>query len=337
MNRRIAEAVALIVLVAAVVTLTGCGMRGLIRVNGEKISKDEFYQRLERVPVQTQQGPQPAGRYVIQQIISEKLIQQLAKEKGVPASEQQVTRKVDFIKKQNGGDLRRFLGERGMTLDELKQQLALQQAIVNLYTKSVKVSDAEVQAEYNKALNAPGSGLKRPEQVMVSAVITNSKEKMDRAYAMLKKGQEFGAVAMRMSEVPGAKASQGRLDWVARNDRRLPPQVSAAIFALEPGKYTQPMRVDKQWVLFRADQRRPAKTTALAEIKDMLREQIAMAKASKNNAFQKEMTAFAKKSDIVVNADRYKNVPDELRKQMAMPAQAAPGAPGAAQPASGRP
>jgi peptidyl-prolyl cis-trans isomerase SurA len=336
MNRKTAEAIALLVLVAVAVTLAGCGVRGLLRINGEKITKDEFYQRLERVPVQTPQGPKPAGRYVIEQIISEKLVQQLAKEKGVAATEEQVNKKIDFYKKQNGGDLKRVLAQQGMGLEDLKQRLALQQSVVNLLTRSVKVPDSEIKAAYDQALSAKDSPFKRAEQVLVSAIVTNSKEKVDKAYGMLKGGQEFGAVAMQMSEVPNAKESQGRLDWFARNDGRLPPNASAAVFALTPGKYTQPMQFEKQWVVFRADQRRPAKTTSMGEVKAMLKEQLAMAKAAKENSFQKDMQAFAKKSDIVVNAERYKSVPDELKKQMALPAQATPGAPAAGQPAPNR-
>jgi foldase protein PrsA len=335
MNRKTAKVIALLVLVAVVLTLTGCGRRGLLRINGEKISKDEFYTRLERVPVQTPQGPKPAGRYVIEQIISEKLVEQLAKEKGVEPKEEQISKKIDFIKKQSGGDLRKVLAQRGMTIDDLKKQVALQQAVVNLFTRSVKVADSEIQKVYNDALNAKNSPFKRPEQILVSAVVTNSKAKMDKAYAMLKGGQEFAAVAMRMSEVPNAKDSQGKLDWFSRNDGKLPPTASAAIFALTPGNYTAPMQFGKQWVVFRADQKRPAKVTALDEVKDMLREQVAMSKASKNNTFQKDMQAFAKKSDIAVNAERYKTIPDELKKSMEVPAQAAPGAaaPAASQPA----
>ena len=325
MNRKTVRAAALFVLVAVVVTLAGCGVRGLLRINGEKISKDDFYARLERVPVQTQQGPKPAGRYVIEQIISEKLLLQLAKEKGVEPTETQVSRYIDTLKRSSGGDLRQVLASRGMSIEDLKQQVALRQAFVNLFTKGVKVSDAEVKQAYEAALNAKNSGLKRPEQVLVSAIVTTSKEKIDKAYNMLKGGQEFGTVAMQVSEMPNAKTSQGRLDWFSRSDTRVPPQATEAIFKLSPGKYSEPMKFDNQWVVFKADQKRPQKTTSFDEAKYDLRERIAIQKASKNSTFQKDMQAFAKKSNIIVNAERYKTIPDELKKQMAMPPQAAPG------------
>jgi hypothetical protein len=107
MSRMRLSVVALVALAIAATMLAGCGRRGLIRVNGEKIRKDEFYSRLERVPVQTQQGPQMAGRYLIQQMIAEKLVQQLAKDKKVEPTEAQINKKIDFFKKQTGGDIAR--------------------------------------------------------------------------------------------------------------------------------------------------------------------------------------------------------------------------------------
>lgn len=335
MNSKTAKVIVLFVLVALVFTLTGCGRKGLVRVNGEKVSKDEFYVRLEKVPVQTQQGPKPAGRYVIEQIISEKLVEQLAKDKNVVPTEAQINNKINFIKKQSGGDLRKLLASRGMTLEDMKRQIALQQAFSNLFTRTVKVSDSEIKAEYDKALAAKDSPFKRPEQVLVSAVVANSKEKIEKAHKMLTEGQEFGPVAMQMSDMQGAKESQGRLDWFSRTDTRMPQEAISAVFAQAPGKFTAPMKFDEQWVILKTDQKRPAKVTAYNEVKEMLKEQIAMSKAAKDDTFRKDMQAFAKKSDIVVNAERYKDIPESIKKQIEMPAQMEQGAGAPAQPPAG--
>lgn len=319
MNVKLVRTAVLLVLVVAVATLTGCGRRGLIRVNGEKIAKDEFYLRLERVPVQAPDGAKPAGRYVIEQMISEKLVEQLAKDKGVEPTEKQVNGKIEFMKKQSGGDFKRALAMRGMTLEDLKKQIALQQSIVNLVTRNVKVSEAEAKAAYQKALNAKNSPFKRSEQVFISAIATKTKDKIDKAYAMLKGGQEFTTVAMRMSEMKGAKESGGRLDWISRADPRLPPSAIQAVFALSPGNYTKPLSIGKEYAVLKADQRRPEKITKFDEVDEVIKEQLAMEKAQKNNTFQKDMLAFAKKSDIVVNAERYRDIPETLKKQISMP------------------
>jgi len=276
------------------------------------------------VPVQTNQGAQPAGQYVIQKIINDQLVQQLAKKKHVEPTEAQINMKIDYIRKQNGGDLKRFLASRGMVLNDLKQQLILEQSGINLYTMHVKVSDSELKQAYEEGLKAKNSPFVRPEQVMISAIVCKSKDKIDKAYKMLKDKQEFSTVAMRMSEAPDAKQTGGRLDWVSIDDKRLPPAAAKAVFALPLADYTAQMKFGKDWVIFRAARKRPKKITKLNEVKNILREQLAMAKAARNNTFQRDMLKFAEQSDIVVNAERYKNIPDELKKRLAQPAQSTP-------------
>jgi len=314
-------------------TMTGCAKRGLVKINGEKVSKDDFYARLERVTVQMPQGAQPAGRYVIQQIITEKLVQQLAKEHNVAPTDAQINKKIEFAKKQSGGDLRKVLAQRGMTLDDLKHQIALEQSFINVVTKGAKIPDADVQKAYNDALKAPNSPFVRPENVFVSAILTNTKAKADKAYSLLTGGQDFGTVAMQMSDEPTFRQNQGKLNWVAKNDQRVPAPIRNAAFVLAIGKFSKPILVTGKWLIVRADQKRPAKITQLAEVKDMMAEQMAVKKGSVGNKMQKEMAAFIKKSDIVVNAERYRDIPEQLKRSSAGPTPV----PGGAAPSSGAP
>ena len=83
-------------------------------VNGEKVSKDEFYPRLERIPVQTQQGTKLAGQYVVEQMIGEKLIEQLAKKENVAPTDAQIEAKIKVIRKESNGDIAQLLNSQGM-------------------------------------------------------------------------------------------------------------------------------------------------------------------------------------------------------------------------------
>ena len=140
---------ALLALMIPVIALTGCGRKGIIVVNGEKVSKDEFYQRLQRIPVQTQQGTKLAGQYVVEQMIGEKLVQQLAKKKNVAPTEAQIEAKIKIITKESSGNLAQLLTSQGMTLDDLKKKIAAEQALINLYTKGVTVKEDEAPGDFH--------------------------------------------------------------------------------------------------------------------------------------------------------------------------------------------
>jgi len=325
MSRMRLSVLALVALAVAVTTLAGCGRRALIRVNGEKIKKEDFYARLERVPVQTPQGPQMAGRYVVQQMIAEKLVQQLAKEQKIEPTEEQIAKKIDFFKKQSGGDIGKALAQRGITLDDLKRQVAVEQSFVNIVTKGVSIPDDKVRKAYNGALNAKNSTLIRPEQVMVSAVITKNKTKIDKAYKMLSGGQEFGSIAQQLSDPDvWVRNSNGKIGWASRDGvidlvlgrkATFGKEFAARVFALGTGKFTAPFKSGDQWVVLKADQRRPKRITQYDEMKDVIREQLMMQEGAKKNDFRADMRKFTKNADIVINAQMYQDIGETIKKE----------------------
>jgi len=347
MSRMRSSIAALVVVAVAATALAGCGRRGFIRVNGEKINLQEFHSRLARTTVQTPQGPQLAGRYVVQQLIQEKLIEQLAKQEKVEPTEEQINKKIEFFKKQSGGDMARVLSQLGMTLDDLKHQIAVEQAYINIVTKGITIPDDKVRKAYEEALHAKDSPFVRPEQVLVSAIITSSKAKIDKASKLLASGQEFGAVSRKLSDVwikqtdgkVGWASKDGMIDLVVGQKAALPKDYADRVFALQIGKYTAPFEsvtrvrqgdktvTVRQWVILRADQKRRKKITTYDEVKDRIRETLAMREGAKRKEVQKLMQTFAKNADIVINAAAYKDIGERIKQEAGKALEAAkPGA-----------
>ena len=264
-----------------------------------------------------------AGNYVIKQIINEKLVQQLAEEKGKAPTEEQINKKLEFIKKESGGNLQKVLAQNGMTMEDLKRKVTIEQSFVNVASIGVNITEAEVKKTYEDTLNAKNSPFKRPEQVRISAIIVNSKAKIDKAYKMLNEGNDFGSVAMQLSDSPAAKANQGILGPVSKNMDAVPLIVRTTAFSLEKGKYSKPVLVGKEWMIIKADQKLEAKTQKYADVKDMIKEQLAVRKGLADNKYAKELANFVKAADIKVNAERYKSIPDAIKKETAKSLQAA--------------
>lgn len=307
--------VALVVLAIFGTLLAGCGRRGLVRVNGEKVSKEEFYSRLEQVPVQTQQGTKMAGQYVIEQIIGEKLIAELAKKEGVAPTEDQINKKIAAIKKESGNDLAKALASRGMNMEDLKKQLTIQQALVNVVSKGVVIPEADVKKAYEQALAQTNSPFKRPEQVFVSIIINSNKSAIDKAYKMVSDGTDFNTVAMKTNDIPLLKQNQGKFRWCGKNDTDLGDGFRKTIFSLEMGKFSQPFKDGEKWVIVKAERKRPEHVQSYKDVKDMIREQMAVAKGAQQGTFRQDMQKFTKDADIVVNAERYKPIVDKIKKE----------------------
>lgn len=332
MRRMRLSLVAIVVLAVSVLMLAGCGRKGLINVNGEKIAKDEFYARLERVPVQTVKGGRqvtvPAGQYVVEQMVTERLLQQLAKDQSVAPTDAQIERKLKYLKRSSGGSFMTQLQQQGVSLAEWKRQMMLQQSVVNLITKDSTIPDADVKKSYDAQIAKGAPGFVRPEAARISVIIVKAEAKIQKAYKLLQDGQDFGTVALQLSEDRTTAPYQGAVGWLSMNMQIVPMPIRTAAFATGVGKYSQPLHVqdkaDSAWVIVKVDQKRKASTENFSDVKDLIREQMAVAKASRA-PFDKLLKEFIAKSNIVVNAERYKKIPEMMKKSAAVPADLQPG------------
>lgn len=332
MRRMRLSLVAILVLAVFVLVLAGCGRKGLVNVNGEKIAKDEFYVRLERVPVQIIKGGRqvtvPAGQYVIEQMITERLLTQLAKKQNVSATDAQLERKLKYLKRSSGGNIMAQLRQQGISQEDWKRQMMLQQSIVNLLGKGSSVSDADVKREYDKELAKPASQFVKPEAVFISVIIARNTEKIQKAYKLLADGQDFGTVAMQLSEDRVSGQGMGKVGWLSEGMSAVPLQIRQAAFATGVGKYSKPMLVkDKSgsaWVIVKSDNKRRASTESFDTVEDLIKEQLIVSKTNRK-PFDKMLKEFIGESKIQVNSERYKGIPDMMKKNAGVPASLAPG------------
>ena len=332
MRRMRLSLVAILVLAVFMLVLAGCGRKGLVNVNGEKIAKDEFYAKLERVPVQTVKGGRqvtvPAGQYVIEQMITERLLMQLAKKENVAATDAQVENKLKYLKRSSGGNFLAQLRAQGVSQQDWTRQMMLQQSIVNLLGKNTKVTDADVKREYDKELAKPASQFVKPEAIFISVVIAKTPEKIQKAYKLLQDGQDFGTVALQLSEDRVTGADQGKVGWLSMNMAVVPVPIRQTAFATPVGKYSKPIFVkDKAqgaWVIVKANNKRRASTESFDMVKDLIKEQLIVKNANRK-PFDKMVQSFIGESKIEVNAERYKAIPEMMKKNAGVPTNLEPG------------
>jgi len=301
-------------IVAASVLLAGCGKKEMISVNGEKVSRDEFYSRLEQVPVQTNTGTRLAGDHVVRKLIDEMLILQYAKQKGVAPTDQQINARIDRVRKQEGVDLAAMLKQSGMSMDDYKKQQAVEQAFVNVISKNITISDADLQKAYQQALADPKSGLKRPAQVLIS-IIATSKAQLSLVQKRLNSGENFNSVAKDLSEDPTGKKSSGQLGvWLSAGMPKVPPVIISTAFATGQAKFSDPVLLEGKYYIIHVDRKRDAKVTSYDEIKDLIRERMAIAQGMRRGEFKKDMKDFIVKSKIDIRSSNYKEIAKEIKE-----------------------
>ncbi len=130
--------VGLAIVVLAVLAFAGKGFFIAAVVNGQPISRIAVVQQLEK----------QNGKQAVNSLITQTLISQEAEKKHVTVSQADVNgdlKKIDDALKAQGQSLDTALAARGLSKQELVQQITLQKMIEKMVGKDVKVSDEDVQ------------------------------------------------------------------------------------------------------------------------------------------------------------------------------------------------
>ena len=168
---------------------------------------------------------------------------------------------------------------------ELARQTLMIRALFANEEKAHPVTDADVQAEYDKFTAANGGKEFRARHILV--------EKEDEAKAVitqLKGGAKFEDLAKKLSKDPGSGANGGDLDWA--NAASYVTEFSEAMIKLGKGEMTQePVKSQFGWHVIRVDDIRQAQLPKLEEIKDQIAQQMQQQKMA---AFQNSLREKAK-------------------------------------------
>ncbi len=231
--------VSVLAAIGLAVAVAGCGGPKVIaRVNNETITEKDYYDRLQQVDAvelgasAQMRGPALAGEFAMQALITEKVVLQLAAQKGATPTDAEIAGYMAFAKRYpqavGPGAQNPFRSEAAA-----RREARLQVAIRNLTAKPLNITAAEIQDEYNKAKQS----LVEPRQYRLRLIEVASESKAKDALAQLAKGISFETVALTQSDDPVAKARSGDVGFMP--EPSIPPLLLDAIKKLKPGEYTK--------------------------------------------------------------------------------------------------
>jgi peptidyl-prolyl cis-trans isomerase C len=167
---------------------------------------------------------------------------------------------------------------------ELARQTILIRELFADFQKTNAVTDADVQAEYDKFVAANGGKEYRARHILV-----DTKEQAEAILASLKKGGKFEDIAKKQSKDPGSGANGGDLDWAAAGN--YVKEFSDAMVALTKGQVSGPVQSQFGFHIIRLDDVREAQLPSLEDVKPQIAQQLQQQRLA---AFQQEMRAKAK-------------------------------------------
>lgn len=226
-------------------------------------------------------------RRVLEQFITDKLLEAEVRESGISISDDDVARYIEQVKKNNrlsDEDLNVALSREGQTLasykESVKAEMEKSEIIDRQVKRKVSITDEDVERYYK--LNAkkfrtndrarirhillPLPENASPEQVQ--SAVTKAKE----LYAKILAGEDFATLAVENSEGAG-RAAGGDIGWVNRGT--LIAGIEAVAFdKLSVGQVSEPFRTSMGIHIVKLEGREPGNIQPLSKVAPRIKEEL---------------------------------------------------------------
>lgn len=309
--------------------LSGCGGKPPVaECNGVKLTPDEF---AELCASHTEYNPQGGaiGMQVLTQWIRSTILDQLAREKKLYPTEDEVNRRLESIRSQArrvGGNLETQLRQQGLSLEQFRRDLRESLVQEKVVTGGLTVTDQEVRT----AFDGQKQNMTVPEQIEISMITVDDRKAMEQVKTDLGSNTDFNLVASTRSKDPFAQ-NGGKVPFpLGRQPQQGLPidqKVVDAAFKLQPGEVSPPVPIGATWVFVRLEKKTEAKPPNYEETADLMRSALLRQKADQSGQsarVQQEVMQALQKAQVKINRPEYQYIQEQMQQQAAA-AQAASG------------
>jgi len=280
----------------------------VLTVNGEEVRGGEYYRRMELLPgigkrIGGTYVELPPGLFTIDQLVTEKLVLQLAKQKGCYPSDPEVEQEIRFRLEADPKMLDEMKAA-GRPEEEFKNEVRFELAQFKVQTFGVTITDQDVEQIYK----ARPADYTVPKRYQLRVIVVDSDAAAKAVDEDLKKGTKFADVATARS-IDITKSSGGEFGTLPVT--ALQPPVRSALEAIKVGQVTAWIPSQTRQVKFLLENVFPDQLQPLTPaLRREIRRREMLARGSVKNDIQKEMKELRMKAQIDIKdknfAEAYK-------------------------------
>ena len=249
------------------------------KVNGVEIHQSEVTAaESELGPSLAQMDPAARRDNIISFLIDLKLVSKAAEDKKI-ADTPDFKQKLDFLRSRVLMDI--LLAQQG----------------------KAAITDAAMKKVYDEA----SKQITGEQEVHARHILVETEDQAKDIIAELKKGADFAELAKKKSKDPGA-SDGGDLGFFTKD--QMVPEFSAAAFALEPGKISDPVKSQFGWHIIKVEEKRARKAPPFDQVKPQI-EAFVVRKAQAEYVAKLRADAKIERLDAPADAAKTDSKPDD--------------------------
>lgn len=250
------------------------------RVNDVSITREQLNEYIGRLASLEDQVNMPEGEdahklelQAVDELVNEELIRQLAAERGVSVSDEEIDAKLAEIKRvryeNSDAKLQEAMEAQGVTYQEARQRLGeamvAQRLRMDIVAEATDVTDSDVETYYNDNQDK----FAQTEARRVRHILSASPEAAQAARQRLEAGGDVNQIVQEVSLDLTTNAAGGDLGWISQG--MMAPTFDAAAFSLAPGVWSEPVQTPSGWNIIRVEEVEAAHVPPLDEVREDVR------------------------------------------------------------------
>jgi parvulin-like peptidyl-prolyl isomerase len=237
-------------------------------------------------------------RNLLNQLIEEELVVELARRNGIKVSQDELAAEVETIRAEFGeGELDSVIlpryGSVAKWKEEIRRKLLVRKVVDELITTSVKVSDEDALAYYEANIK----DYVVPEQVRARMIVVETQQEAKGVRKGLKK-KDFPKVAREVSISPEGDDG-GDLGFFGRGD--MPEEFEEVVFSLKVGKISDVVESPYGFHIFMVEEKREGRELGFEDVKERIIDKLVRKEADRE--FNKWISSLKKEVKIELGED----------------------------------
>jgi peptidyl-prolyl cis-trans isomerase C len=273
-------------------------------VNGSSITERELESAVDSlIPRATFHGrvsDETRAEYrekALSDLIDFELEYQDAVARGVKPDQKAVDQEMERIRDSfpSSREYKEWLSQTSLTerlvRSKIERKLLVQSVIKAVVIDPSRVTDEAARTYYEQNT----AKFRQPESARVRVISTKNEEKAKNVLDLLKKGEDFGNVAARMSE-DNYRIKGGDIGEIHRG--RIYPKLEEAVFSLKPGESSDLIWTEGMWFIVKVEARRPERQLILDEISEKLKQDLE--KRNRTERFEEWLESLKSRAKIEI-------------------------------------
>jgi len=227
---------------------------------------------------------------IVSQMVEEKLVLTEAKRYDIEVGEDVIASRIDALKVHYPNEIlfEQALSAQSLTLKDLQDrfynQEIMKRAVDYFIRSKVRVEPLEIQEFYKEHKQE----LLVPEKARVSSILIRIEEESDERKALkisrrvlerLNKGEDFSNLVKLYSQGTNIEEG-GSLGFIERGD--LIKEIDEAVFELEVGEFTDAIKTEQGYRIFKMDEKMPTRELDFYEAQDLIKDMLYGEKFTQN-------------------------------------------------------